>query len=539
MKKNRLFKARKSKRSVETLLEDFMYCVKAGYFDLAVAQKRKKNKNQVVARIPAGYTYFGQFISHDLSFTTPYRNLRTPLLDLDSVYAAGPLEEPLYYDQQKPLFFPVDGEKTIFGQFRKGSEKEKLFRTDLARVSYGKGAKSKHVALIPDSRNDENIFVSQLHTAFLLAHNRYLQRLINEEDTKEEHLVNLTEQVDFEVFAHGLFRARGDRSSFQESDVFPLEKFNTFTHLTDEQLYKSFSAYQKRLALYEKARRAITWHYQWLVLKDFLPRIVPTSVLSDIWGNEKRRKKPKLKFFKEPASQLPLEFIAALFRFGHSMVRNGYPVLRECTAKEFEVVFSPIFAAKRIKEKAVNFLDWRRFFFNNTEKYYTVFANKIDAKLVKAMRTTAGVEPEFGKINLLKRNVRRGFELNLCAGQDIARQMQKKLKKSTTQVYNFGSHELKKYDYFLKNTPLWWYMLLEAKIEKNGRQLGEMAGRIIAEVLIGTIYFDKKSFLHQENWQPFLIDDDDGFLTEEYTMINFLRYAGVYDPVCSHDDVSG
>ena len=57
------------------------------------------------ANIPAGYTYFGQFVDHDLTLDTtplsqqnvdPYAttNFRTPCLDLDSIYGEGPSVNP-------------------------------------------------------------------------------------------------------------------------------------------------------------------------------------------------------------------------------------------------------------------------------------------------------------------------------------------------------------------------------------------------------------------------------------------------------------
>jgi hypothetical protein len=58
--------------------------------------------------IPAGYTYLGQFVDHDITLdTTPLdqqradpkatTNFRTPALDLDSVYGDGPGLHPYLY----------------------------------------------------------------------------------------------------------------------------------------------------------------------------------------------------------------------------------------------------------------------------------------------------------------------------------------------------------------------------------------------------------------------------------------------------------
>jgi hypothetical protein len=62
--------------------------------------------------VPAGYTYFGQFIDHDITFDpTPLSDkdidvsalvdFRSPALDLDSVYGRGPDDQPSMYDGLK------------------------------------------------------------------------------------------------------------------------------------------------------------------------------------------------------------------------------------------------------------------------------------------------------------------------------------------------------------------------------------------------------------------------------------------------------
>ena len=58
--------------------------------------------------IPAGYTYLGQFVDHDITFDptsklqrdndpNALQNFRTPRYDLDSVYGGGPVNSPFMY----------------------------------------------------------------------------------------------------------------------------------------------------------------------------------------------------------------------------------------------------------------------------------------------------------------------------------------------------------------------------------------------------------------------------------------------------------
>jgi hypothetical protein len=129
--------------------------------------KRTELETQFGSQNPAGYTYFGQFIDHDVTFDPASSlmrrndpngllNFRTPRLDLDNVYGRGPSEQPYLYDQN-------DKAKMLIGEIS-GTKLR-----DLPRNSQGR-------ALIGDMRNDENSMVSQLQLAFLLAHNNLVDR---------------------------------------------------------------------------------------------------------------------------------------------------------------------------------------------------------------------------------------------------------------------------------------------------------------------------------------------------------------------------
>src|SRR6184192_2769734 len=119
--------------------------------------------------IPAGFTYFGQFVDHDLTFDPTSQlerdndpdalvDFRTPAFDLDSVYGRGPDDQPYLYDGN-------DG--FLLGTALTGGDPG---AQDLPR----NGATPAR-ALIGDSRNDENSIVSQLHGLFLRFHNRTLK----------------------------------------------------------------------------------------------------------------------------------------------------------------------------------------------------------------------------------------------------------------------------------------------------------------------------------------------------------------------------
>ncbi len=120
--------------------------------------------------VPAGYTYFGQFVDHDITFDTTSSldprsideptNLRSPRFDLDCVYGGGPSDQPYMYD--------ADGATLLLGG--RGPQTPLDTPWDLLRSSNGR-------AIIGDKRNDENSIVNQIQQTFIKFHNRVTQEL--------------------------------------------------------------------------------------------------------------------------------------------------------------------------------------------------------------------------------------------------------------------------------------------------------------------------------------------------------------------------
>jgi len=119
--------------------------------------------------IPAAYTYFGQFVDHDITSELVVAgvplNIRTPRLDLDSVYGPGSVKvEESRLMKVGPVvrsvFVPVPD---------KDNEK------DLPRA--GSEGSLDCMAEICEPRNDENLIIAQLHVAFLRAHNNAVKKL--------------------------------------------------------------------------------------------------------------------------------------------------------------------------------------------------------------------------------------------------------------------------------------------------------------------------------------------------------------------------
>jgi hypothetical protein len=133
--------------------------------------------------VPGGYTYLGQFVDHDLTMDITKVKLgkdirpadmvqgRSPRLDLDSLYGAGP------GDEESSKFYRADGLHMKTGDTIARDQVEAKAGHDLPRVGTGNTAKAKKAALIADPRNDENLIVAQTHLVMIHFHNQVLDSL--------------------------------------------------------------------------------------------------------------------------------------------------------------------------------------------------------------------------------------------------------------------------------------------------------------------------------------------------------------------------
>jgi hypothetical protein len=394
--------------------------------------------------IPAGFTYVGQFLDHDLTFdpasSLQHRNdpnaltdFRTARLDLDSVYGSGPADQPYLYDT-------ADTVKLLIGRNPAADEDgNALEPRDLPR-------NQQHRALIGDKRNDENTIVSQLQLTFLDFHNQVVDDI----------------------------RAGALDEALVSDDVFA------------------------------EAQRLVRWHYQWAIAFDFLPRIVGHELVDRLIKTERRslpggrhetisRFAPEHQFYRVKEHPfMPVEFSVAAYRYGHSQIRPEYDL-----NDAFENV--PIFVEHPETAPSTGHLggfralpagftiDWARFFDLGGEAPEK--SRLIDTRLAIPMtKLPANIASDGtdGK-SLALFNLRRGKMLGLPSGQAVARAI--------------GAHVLTASELDIPGrgqAPLWYYVLKEAEVQHNGRHLGQAGGRIVAEVVLALIALDRHSFLAQD-----------------------------------------
>jgi hypothetical protein len=336
---------------------------------------------------------------------------------------------------------------------------------------------SNSTAIIADPRNDENMMISGLQAAFLLFHN-------NAVDYVEE---------------------RNRRMSADE--------------------------------VFSEARRLTRWHYQWMIVHEFLPLFIGQSLVNDILRNGR-------KFYRPREAFIPVEFQGAVYRFGHTLVRPSY---RANLAGDndgspfFGMIFDPAGEGQRDPvdlrggaRARRRFIDWQTFFDfgpDFTDPGATTPALKPNKRIDTQISTpllrlpvgtiAGGVGPG-DPISLPSRNLLRHITWSLPSGQSIARHMR------VPVLSRSSLSDLRPFGFSLdENTPLWFYALREGHLLGNeGRHLGPVGGRIVGEVFIGVLQLDSRSYLKVDpRWRPTLPTRDPA--SDTFKMIDFLTFAGV------------
>jgi Animal haem peroxidase len=432
------------------------------------------------SQIPAGFTYLGQFVDHDLTFdktrvrlaehVSPAELLqaRSPSLDLDSLYGAGPT------DPESAKFYAADGLHLKMGETVAVEDIAAREGFDLPRGA-GTTAAAKRKAIIPDPRNDENLAVAQTHLAFIRFHNRVVDTL----DPSVPAALRFTQ-----------------------------------------------------------AREVVTKHYQWMLRSDYLPRICARGVVNDVFRNG--RKAFEVEAMPTDVPTMPIEFSVAAFRLGHSMIRSAYN-----WNKIFDFGFGTLdllftFSGGSgelggdLRLPSTWIADFRRLYdFEEAGRSGLVVpeekfnrAMRIDTRLARPLKTLPGFGPD--RDNLAFRNLMRARVVRLATGQQMARFLRNKgvtLTRLTRAQIRDGNRGAEldgltraQRDGFLSDTPLWFYILREAELNRG--KLKGVGARIVAETFHRAMEGSQVSIVRDPTWRPSL-----GPNSTTFRMVDLLLFA--------------
>jgi len=445
----------------------------------------------------AGTTFMGQFMDHDMTFdaASPLGQPTDPTTSRNSRTAAFDLDSVYGLGPvgSPQLYDPKDPAKFIVGF---GGQFEDLPRQmDLPRKRDRDGT-SNLTAVIADPRNDENMIIAGLHAAILKFHNRVVDHV----------------------------RAQG------ESDP---------------------------ATVFLNARMLTTWHYQWMIVHEFLPLFVGQTLVDDILVGGPRFYKPE-----KGRAFIPVEFQTGTYRFGHSMIRPSYRAnLLGDTGGPFGgaffgLIFDPLQHPEDTGGLPIadpsdlsggaraprRFIGWQTFFdFGDGQvKPNKVIDTTISTPLFQI--PLRAIPPHTGPTALPQRNLLRHVTWSLPSGQAVAEHM------GVRPLSADHFTDLAPYGLRLNvSTPLWYYMLREAggtkttqptlvpsppqtaTTTRTGLRLGPVGGRIVGEVILGLLSADPTSYLAaQPHWRP-VLPTRSGAVTGTFSMVDFLTYAGV-DP---------
>ncbi len=460
---------------------------------LAEQVDRQASDARTNSHMSAIYTYFGQFVNHDLSapVATPLYlksitdkaagssvsptevvtagpdavalmtakrppnpqwlvnnilNQHPEPLSLYSLYGSGPSNGNSEIDS----LYDLDTMKFRLGQThddpappqRPQAELDKMLRHDLVRDPCLK------VARIADRRNDENVVLGQLHLAFMLFHNRVIDALKHK--------------------------------------------------------------YPNSAQLFREARSLVTRHYQYCIVHDFLKKLVPDEAVGSQVHLIQR-------------SAVPFEFTTAAFRFGHSMISASYDYNRffgdgglegqEATLRnlfEFTTRGNMGNSPQDNKQLPTHWVvDWARFL--KVANTGNSGADHIDLVLPTTMSSLGDVNTPVkmadGLASISYRNLRRGYHRFMPTGQDLAAKLGVAPLTSAQIRSAFtldSAMDVLSETGFDVKTPPWVYFLCEAKVNANGNALGPTAGAIVRGTIMNLLRMNPHSALKCEggSWTP-------------------------------------
>ncbi|MEO1731543.1 MAG: heme peroxidase family protein [Pseudomonadota bacterium] len=395
--------------------------------------------------VPVGMVFFGQFVDHDITLdaSTTFDSVVDSPGEIANVRTPT-LDLDCIYGlgpEAQPYLFVQDAGPFAGVKLLTGADNPG--QAGLPNDDLLRAPNGR--AIIGDPRNDENRIISQIQLAIIRFHNLVAQTLYDE--------------------------------SVADPDAETLEGHD----------------------LYEEARILTTWHYQWALVNDFLTDMCGKAVVEQILGCGRQ-------FYCGMVPFIPIEFSVAAYRFGHSMIPMKLQVQKggkrlELFGPELGLGFDPLTNADAV-------VDWHELLFT-PENRKVERAQKLDTLLAKDLLDLPFVTGTPAEKSLATRNLLRGNTFLLPAGEKVAAEIgvEDKLIEKTIEKANQVNGDLGK-----EGIPLWLYILAEAEVVgraeghgkfKPGEGLGPVGATIVAEVLLGLLELDDRSYLGaNRNWSP-------------------------------------
>ncbi|MCB9959282.1 MAG: hypothetical protein H6843_11825 [Rhodospirillaceae bacterium] len=410
-----------------------------------------------VSAVPAVFTFLGQFIDHDL--TANAANLlgpqvvkgETPPDNLQDVIVINDASPSIDLDSvYGPRVDDTNPEKIRFIPMKDG-----YFCLDPVPDSSGfdvcRDADNK--ALIGDKRNDENQIILQIHILAKRLHNHFRHEA-------------------------------GD-----------------------------FAAGKKKTIL----------KWQQMVATDYLPAVCRRDVVAEVWHRLKTDPGTLL-IQKVPDAAGTLRFqmsheFGIGFRFGHAQLRSEYQVN---PAHGFRLFDSLSDGSKDLQGgkhlDATRLVDWP-FFMATPSNLIGTQVNEVAFDLPES-----AIPDDINLVNSLpRRNLARSNDVFLCAGEDLARAYATKYPQFLTGPRTPDEiepdpayHRLFELDTEHGGgfrTPLWYYLLREAELERQGaypapQTLGAVGSLLVAETILSAIFHADTSIFKEAGLAPDVFPDE-------------------------------
>lgn len=407
-------------------------------------------KNEDNPGIPAAYTYFGQFIDHDLTLDLvssferdvdppSLRNFRTAALELDSVYGGGPHGAAFLYEGGGS------------GRLRLGRVSGRLPGKDLPDPAFDLPRWPDHVPVVADGRNDENLFVNQLQVALIRFHNRIYDAL-----ERASHRA---------PFAEAQRQVRLHYQHVVLKDYLPL--------IVGQQLIDDIQQRSSR-CLYDPEN---------IAAEAFMP--IEFAAAAFRFGHVMVRDQYQINHYSSSDAVIAEPSAPAFIPI---MVENSPrpPFNGDRQQSRVSLIGGPV--------RQRDIVDWS-FMLGDTGQKARSFRPLLCDPLRKL--PAAVIRDNADIATLAIRNLLRGNTLRLVEGRAAARYLALLLNEreqgfvlAEEKLWPAGFEEFRG-----RGCPLWYYILREAEEHGEGLKLGPLGGWIVAETIIGVLQKDPESIL--------------------------------------------